>query len=267
MPAGLYLRARGVLDATSYCHPDNKDSGDTTSMIASESLQTALLGVCIVILFLVLWRVHVLSVLVQGAAVNLSAGAGREGKDAPPASSPTSIRSVLTLAALVVIVFILALIEAPTGFLLASMPLGAARERPVLRSGAGAAAAAEPTEGPRSCLGPDPPSFWDLAVTYVSDKAPFRRPEGHLVKEDHSYQWGYDKYIDPLRCKALNVLEIGLGCGACCPCCARVARVGCSPLRRSPFPSFLTARRYAVRRGALCKNVAEVPPQGDDKHI
>lgn len=51
------------------------------------------------------------------------------------------------------------------------------------------------------CAGP---SFWSAAVASGTDKVP---------PKPHAYQFAYQRYLGPLRCKPLALLEIGLGCG------------------------------------------------------
>lgn len=59
------------------------------------------------------------------------------------------------------------------------------------------------------CAPDDAPGFWAMGVTVSTDKVTL--PESH-IRMSHSYQFPYEHWLRPLRCKRLKVLEIGLGC-------------------------------------------------------
>ena len=56
----------------------------------------------------------------------------------------------------------------------------------------------------------DAPSFWGMGVTVSTDKVTL--PESHIAMS-HTYQFPYERWLRPVRCKPLKFLEIGLGCG------------------------------------------------------
>ena len=54
------------------------------------------------------------------------------------------------------------------------------------------------------------PSFWGMGVTVSTDKVTL--PASHIAMS-HTYQFPYERWLRPIRCKRLKFLEIGLGCG------------------------------------------------------
>ena len=56
----------------------------------------------------------------------------------------------------------------------------------------------------------DAPSFWGMGVTVSTDKVTL--PASHIPMS-HTYQFPYERWLRPIRCKRLRALEIGLGCG------------------------------------------------------
>ena len=56
----------------------------------------------------------------------------------------------------------------------------------------------------------DAPSFWAMGVAVSTDKVTL--PESHIAMS-HTYQFPYERWLRPIRCKPLKFMEIGLGCG------------------------------------------------------
>ena len=70
-------------------------------------------------------------------------------------------------------------------------------------------AAAAPS-GPVACSMSDGPSFWSLGLRVVTDKVTL--PAGSTPSASHAYQFAYERYLRPVRCEPLALLEVGLGC-------------------------------------------------------
>ena len=56
----------------------------------------------------------------------------------------------------------------------------------------------------------DAPSFWGMGVTVSTDKVTL--PASHIAMS-HTYQFPYERWLRPIRCKPMKFMEIGLGCG------------------------------------------------------
>jgi hypothetical protein len=81
---------------------------------------------------------------------------------------------------------------------------GGALRAPPLHHAASAGAASA------ACLPHAAPSFWALGLHFMTDKVP--QPLDVDQWGGHQYHFPYEKYLRPLRCNKVSMLEIGLGC-------------------------------------------------------